>query len=239
MSSSRSRRSGGIGIALCALPLALAATACVMPSDTRPAAGADASAASVIVVPVSAKATGAFGSLLGGIGSEEDPTALHMVLATTLEAGERVAMTATGQVALSEGNETGPEGLTPEEAPPASTVFPLQERDADNGLPVAPAGEAGRLGALMGACVPVEDPATFVPLNDDPDPTSDSPLFVMPDPLPVGNIPAAALFYVGAGPFEYTAPESCVLFLGVNDAFAPNNSGAYDVTVTRVEAGGV
>jgi hypothetical protein len=223
------------------LPACLALAACAGPAGSPPAngpdeAGLDESQDAPVTLRVSAKATGAFGSLLGGIGSEEDPTALHMILAAALDAGERVTVAATGHVALSEGNQTSPDGLTPEDAPPASTVFPLQERDADSGLRVDPAGEASRLGALMGACVPVQDPATFVPLNDDPDPTSDSPLLVVPDPLPVGGIPAAALFYVGAGPLDYTATESCVLFLGVNDAFAPNNSGAYDVTISRASA---
>ena len=206
---------------------------CAAPADTTRPGDVEATGDAPVAIRVSAKATGAFGSLLGGIGNESDPSALYMVEAASLAEGERVTITATGQINLSEGRETGPDGMTPEEAPPASTVFPLQERNADNGLPTTPPkGTAGRLGALMGACVPVEDEATFVPLNDDPSPDLSIDLLTMPDPVPVGNIPAAALFYVGGGPFELTADEACVLFLGVNDAFAPNNSGAYDATVT-------
>lgn len=215
------------------LTVAGALASCAAPADTTPAGDADLAGDAPIAISVSAKATGAFGSLLGGIGDEPDPSALHMVEAASLDEGARVTIIATGQVQLSEGRETGPDGMTPEEAPPATTVFPLQERDADNGLPTSPPqGDAGRLGALMGACVPVSDASTFVPLNDDPDPDVSINLFTMPDPMPVGSIPAAALFYVGGGPFEFTTDEACVLFLGVNDAFAPNNAGAYDVTIT-------
>lgn len=226
--------------ARCAAVSGLAAVgllaSCGAPAEPPPGPDSRDAPSAPVTLRVSAKATGAFGSLLGGIGDEPDPSLLHMVEAVSLEPGERVTVSATGQIHLAEGRETGPDGMTPEEAPDARTVFPLQERDADNGLATAPEGNPGRLGALMGACVPVTNPATFVPLNDDPDPDTSLELFTMPDPVPVGHIPAAALFYIGSGPFELTADDACVLFLGVNDAFAPNNDGAFDVTVSRPAA---
>lgn len=194
----------------------------------------------VIELDVDSKTVGGFGPLLGGAGLEPDPTVQELVEAVSLSAGQVVEVIAVGEILLDTdfGFAASPDGIfavAPRFNP--FIYFPLEEAAVDAGdlaIPV-PADFVGfPVGALMGAFVPqgvVNDPG-FIALNDDPDPDLVNFGGVLPNPVVVGSIPSDALFLIGSGPFMFEAPEDGTLFLGVNDAFTPNNSGEFSVSIT-------
>lgn len=181
-----------------------------------------------IEVMVSAKAMGGFGPLLGGV--ESDPTVQEFVRAVHLEAGEAVVITASGEIDLSinatPGGEAGPDGFSADARPGGGTnYFPLEEARVDAGQPIPDAPV--NVGALIGAFVSdAEHGADFVARNNDPDPA----LAEAPDPPLTGDLAAKSLFYIGSQA-SFVAPASGWLFLGINDAFTPNNVGAFTVLI--------
>ena len=192
-----------------------------------------------IEVTVDAKANGGFGPLLGGAGFEPDLSILEMVEAISLSAGDQIVINTSGSIFLAPGEVADANGRT-DPAPNAYSYLPLEESAVDSGALSLPRTDllVSDFGALMAAFIDstrASDP-DFLALNSDPDPdflnfTSFFPVDVFPDPIPVGDILAEELFLVGAGPFSFTAPYNGSLFLGVNDMFVPNNSGALMVAI--------
>ena len=53
------------------------------------------------------------------------------------------------------------------------------------------------------------------------------------DDFPNGGISSDSLFFIGSGPFNFTATIPGTLFLGINDSRATNNSGSFQVGPTK------
>jgi hypothetical protein len=210
---------------------------------------ADPSGASVSVeLTVDAKATGMFGPLLGGLGQELDPNVQDLVTAAYLFDGDSVTISATGLVVINTadpGSSTvGPDGIdVPAPRFNANIYFPLEESSVDNGtlhVPLADNVPTNHLGGLFGAFVPVDvnEADGLRTINDDPDPDVLNFGGVLPNPIPIGDVPSDSLFPIGSGPFSYTAGADGLLLLGVNDAYTPNNSGAFAVSLTLAPRAG-
>lgn len=159
---------------------------------------------------------------------------------TFTAAGEQIQITATQTIKvrdISLGSPddvvTGPDGIpfTIEDgglAGPAAFT-PLEEASVDNRSLTVPRPFGTIIpsgGALMAAFRP--------------DSVTSSPQFRAWDAdlrtatVREFAIPADALFFVGSGPATFTAPSAGVLYLGINDTFVLNNSGAFRATVVLV-----
>ena len=175
------------------------------------------------VVSVDAKATGEFGD-----GPDVSaPIVLDMVPGFVFSGPGTIRITASGTIALS---PTGFQNVTPDGLGPLDRVtvlgaadryMPLEEALVDaSGVGVLPLSFLDG-GALMGAFVPqaIVDTPGFLAKDDD---------------FPNGGISSDSLFFIGSGPFDFTATIPGTLFLGINDVRANNNSGSFEVTINII-----
>lgn len=161
-------------------------------------------------------------------------------------AGQKVEITASGLINLMSGNAiytVGPDGGSFTRQPfiggiLGNVVFPLEEALFDDGDPANDpefangSAPVSNVGAVFGAFVPLSvttDPG-FLPLNEDPVVLNASP--------PASGIPSDAIFLIGAGPHEFTAPGPGTLYLGINEPFVTNNIGAFSVEVLDLPPAG-
>jgi hypothetical protein len=167
---------------------------------------------------VNGTANGDFGyPRLGG-----DPLVKTIVLQN---AGQVVRIGAVGTISLSnEGPQVGPDGanIPLQEGYSRQLATPLQQASMNFGrLPFPRPDAIPQAGALFGALVPLH--------------VADSREFNAVDKATIKGgsrgIPATSLFLIGSGPFEFTSHEPSVLFLGVNDPRAANNSGYFTVDI--------
>lgn len=178
--------------------------------------GARSPALSVTIGPM---ASGGFGEPVSGAGALVPGQEFAA-------AGEAVEIVVTGTLFLAPGAfATGPDGIPLERQLFGVPGFtPLEEKLVDAGTP-PPIGVGGdvapSVGAAMGAFVPagVASAPGFSALDD--------------DFAPLG-ISSSQLFLIGAGPFLFVSPGPGTLFLGVNDMFVSNNSGAFTATLVPI-----
>lgn len=154
-------------------------------------------------------ATGCFGSPNGGC--------VEMQRLIEVKAGQRFALSSTGTINLNASVTSTPEGV------PFFTTGTscLEEVLQDKGLLNRPNGDPlPVLGALIGAFVPsnTAEDIGFLPQDNDLTGTR-------------AGIPSSTLFRIGSRTFFFTAPSDGVLFVGVNDTTASDNSGTYAVNV--------
>lgn len=166
-----------------------------------------------VVISVDGRANGSFGGrgALNGAG-------VALVAGSTLFAGQQVTISATGTI------HDGVQSLGPggsQTTPTCCNDFqPLEETAFTAGILFPRASSFFQdLGALIGAFV---DSSTV-----------SAPGFSAISTTFGGNISASSLFLIGSGPFQFVAPTGGQLFFGVNDWFAVNNSGSFEVTVSR------
>ncbi|MFC7337926.1 LamG-like jellyroll fold domain-containing protein [Haloferula chungangensis] len=163
-------------------------------------------------VTVDAKSTGSFGSPVLSANSLTPA-------ATFTEAGQQVILTASGSVNLGEGLVAGPEGVTATRAQIIGYT-PMEEKEIDLGNITQGAlpAQVAKVGALMYVFVPssVADASGFV--------AHDLDVFA-------GGVGSSGLMLVGSGPLPFIAPGPGTLYLGINEAYAANNSGAFQVNV--------
>ncbi len=160
----------------------------------------------------------------GGFGWE-NPGWQEMVYAWTFtQAGEQIAIKGSGTFMIGpEGPAVGPGGVSM--GPPGHNrpnYLPLEEPLIDAGLdPSQLPPTVEHAGALMGAFVPesISSSPLFVPIDED---------LVAPGEF---GITSDSLFLIGEGWYIFVAPEPGQLYLGVNDQWVENNSGAFDVTL--------
>lgn len=164
----------------------------------------------------------------GGFGSQGNPGSTAFILGHTFSnIDEMVSITATGTINLSAG-ATGvtPQGInTPAGTPFALTTSytPLEEVMVDSGVLTIPRPVGDMIedvGALIGVYIPAttNNNPTFTPFDE--------------DLVPLG-IPASDLFLIGLGT-TFTAQGPGALYLGINEWYAQNNSGAFQVTLDPV-----
>jgi hypothetical protein len=179
--------------------------------------------ASAIPITVPATANGEFGVPEGG------GTPLVSAFSLTA-AGQEIQITASGTINLDASLTTGPDGVSV----PRSVIMgnlnlaytPLEEGVIDGGgsVPTTDANSTvNEVGALIGAFVPsaTVSASGFSPIDAK-----------LSDPNPGVN--STALFFVGAGPFTFTAPGAGTLYLGINEPFVSNNTGSFSATIVSV-----
>jgi hypothetical protein len=110
---------------------------------------------------------------------------------------------------------TGPEGV-----PCPSSGCGVSQTPLDESRGVEPKKTIENIAALIGVFVPQERVQTngFQPLDG------------TKNVAPIGIMPGG-LFLIGTGT-TITVTEAGTLFLGINDWYVPDNSGAFNVTVT-------
>ena len=163
----------------------------------------------------------------GGFGSQGNPGSTAFILGQTFAgSGEIITISASGTINLGGTFVTSPQGITAT----AGTAFagtisytPLEESLVESGALIIPrpAGDLiENVGALIGVFIPasVASDPTFSPFDED---------------LVALGIPSTDLFMIGFGT-TFTAPEAGSLYLGINEWFAENNSGAFQVTIDPV-----
>ncbi|WP_276716582.1 hypothetical protein [Pseudooceanicola nitratireducens] len=176
-------------------------------------ATAGASGASALSLTVVAHANGFFG------GSFHHNGATAMIEGVSLSAGDSVAITASGQIAIGENIFVGPNGEDVHSSSGKVFAFeytPLEEAAVDATPSLANLPLMPKLGALIGAFVaqPTVDASGFVATNVDVG----------------GGINSTDLFFVGES-LTYTAAFDGTLFFGINEAYVLNNSLAYAVAL--------
>lgn len=173
-----------------------------------------------VTIKVNGTANGKFGyPRLGGY---------PLAKAIVLQPDQVVRIAAAGTISLSnEGPQVGPDGAnTPfREGFGRELATPLQQHLVNLGrLPLPRPDPIPQVGALIGALIPLH--------------VADARKFSAVDEATVEpggrGIPAASLFFIGSGPVEQISRESSVLFLGVNDPRAENNSGYFTVDIEVV-----
>ena len=178
------------------------------------------------VVDVDAKATGEF----GGHPDVSVPIVLDMVPGFVFSGPGAIRITASGTIDLTPnlsfpvGQNVPPDGqglLNRLILGAADRYLPLEEALVDaSGTGALPPNISGG-GALMGAFVPqaIVNAPGFLAKDDD---------------FPNGGISSDSLFFIGSGPFDFTATIPGTLFLGINDVRANNNSGSFEVTINII-----
>jgi hypothetical protein len=180
------------------------------------------------LITVGAKATGSFGVPVAG---PENFVSAHTFSAS----GEQVILSPSGTITLGENLITGPAGITAARSlitgfnvnNPGYTALEEREIDlgnaAQNNLPT----EVEQLGALIGIFVPQTAAGQAGFLAQDGDVTTT-------------GLDSEDLFLIGADLHLFVAPGPGTLFLGINEAYALNNSGSFEVKVDPViEADGL
>ena len=163
-------------------------------------------------VIVDSRSTGLFGESVVG--------ATPLTDAGLIGAGTQVTISATGGILLGGGLGADPDGsplITPTFGLTANSFAPLQEAAVDAGTPVdtggLPAGSAPNYGALMGALVA---PSVTSFQNTDFG----------------GEVLSSDLFLIGSA-LVFNVTQDSRLLLGINDTFAANNFGAFEVTFSQ------
>ena len=175
-------------------------------------AGWVAGGANATTVVVDSRSTGLFGENATGANPLTD--------AGLIGAGTQVTISATGGILIGFPFGGGPDGtpLVPGQAGLSANSFtPLQEAAVDAGTPIdtggLPAGSAPNYGALMGALV--------APSATD---FRDSDFG--------GDVLSSDLFLIGSF-LVFNVTQDSRLLLGINDTFAANNFGGFDVTIAQ------
>ena len=175
--------------------------------------------AAIVSVPATAS---------GGFGSQGNPGSTGFVLGHTFSTGgEKISLSASGGVNLSiNTRNVGPDGITaPAGTPFAFTISytPLEEPLVESGALTIPRPDGDpieNIGALIGAFVPasVANDANFSPFDED---------------IVDEGIPSTDLFLIGSKA-TLSSPGPGSLYLGINEWFASNNSGAFQVAIDPV-----
>lgn len=184
---------------------------------------ASISTASAVTISVPATATGGFGSPPPPNGYTD------FVLGTTVtfsgETSKTVRITASGSIAIGLTENPTPDGVL-WQLTNSGDYTPLEEKiiDASGTLP-ARTRDVPNTGGLIYAFVPVATASAsgFAPRDED---LTGSGL----------GIDSQLLFLAGSGPTDVTVTEPGSFYLGINDAFATNNSGSFSVTLDEVAA---
>lgn len=175
-----------------------------------------ATSASALSVTVGAKKNGYFGQLSSG--------AQDMVQATDLSAGDTVAITATGQIYIGENLQVTANGVDLDSS--SGKVFSFEYTPLEQAGVIADPSLANNtlmpnLGALIGAFLPTA--------------TATASGFNARSSTSGNGIAATDLFFVGES-LTYTAAFDGRLFLGINEGYVSNNSGAFNVSLTAANA---
>jgi acetyltransferase-like isoleucine patch superfamily enzyme len=181
--------------------------------------------ASAQMVSVDATATGRFGQA----NLVEQPPGAEMIAGFEFTKASSIAISATGLIDLTDLDPPLPNAVL--DVPPSgydgisrtgvglesTDYLPLEEALVEEFGPAALSSDMADVGALLGAFVRQE--------------VVDQNGFMALDREVSGNgIAPNSLFLVGSSLANFTAPGPGTLFLGVNDAYGPNNLGAFDVT---------
>lgn len=174
-------------------------------------------AASAVVIAVPATATGDFGA------PTLSTTNFILGQTVTLSGGvisETVRITATGLIDIGLGPNVTPDGVSIAVAASPTEFSPLEEKFVDAGGSF-PARVASNYGAVIYAFVPAAtaNNMSFVPRDE--------------DTTAVG-IDADWLFLAGSGPTDITVTEPGTFYIGINDTYAANNSGSFNVTLLTI-----
>ena len=175
--------------------------------------------AAIVSVPATAS---------GGFGSQGNPGSTRFVLGHTFSSsGEMISISASGGVNLSiNTRNVGPDGISaPAGTPFAFTISytPLEEPLVESGALIIPRPNGDtieKIGALIGAYIPepIANDPNFSPFDED---------------LVNLGIPSTDLFLIGSQA-TLRSPGAGALYLGINEWFASNNSGAFQVTIDPV-----
>jgi hypothetical protein len=161
------------------------------------------------VLAVDAKSNGGFGSSSGGtLGTAMVPFAVAGAATYQISAAGTISICVGCQgVPL-----VGPGGIDLADSPFGNgEITPLEERDGTDPDPSL------TVGALIGAFV-FQGALGQAGFDEDIG----------------GDVPASALFLIGVGPLLFSAPGAGTLYLGINDSYVANDSGAFTVTINRV-----